>query len=169
MDVKIEDKTKPMKKLIFAFVLAVSGVGHAQSDGSYAKLASEVRSFSADTTAVPEDELTHAIRELRKNRGGLDAQAAVMMKIGEEAEKGTLKKEEAEKLRASFATGKAAKWLENAVIRIYREHFTLAEIKDIAAFYATDAGKKMSESFPLVVLESMKAAETVMASYAKTK
>jgi len=157
-----------MKKLILLMAFGLCGFCHAQAD-QYAKLASEVKSFTADTTAVPEDELTQAIRTLRQTRGGLDAKVAVMLKIKEDVGNGKLKKEQAEKLQAFFTSGQGAKWLENAVIRIYRQHFTLAEIKEITAFYATEAGRKMSENFPVVVMESMKAAETVMASFPRTK
>lgn len=160
-----------MKKLILLFVIGISASLNAQTSPKehYERMMTELKNFVVDTSAVPEDALTGAIRNLRKTKGGFNIHEAMVLKIREEKEKKAVKKEEAEQLETFFASGNGAKWLENAVIRIYRNLFTLAEINEMTAFYSTSAGKKMSESFPLVMMESMKAAETILEGVKKKK
>jgi len=49
--------------------------------------------------------------------------------------------------------------LNNEVARLYATRFTEAELKDILAFYKTEAGKKMLTEQPVVVENSMKFAQ----------
>lgn len=49
--------------------------------------------------------------------------------------------------------------LENEVASIFAKSFTLEELKQIAAFYGSDVGKKYLQALPLVQRESVRAAE----------
>jgi uncharacterized protein len=64
-------------------------------------------------------------------------------------------------LRQSFAGGNGKKWLDNAVVWIYRRHFTFQELKQMEKFYKTPAGKKLATNFPVIMLESLAAAQII--------
>jgi hypothetical protein len=49
--------------------------------------------------------------------------------------------------------------LENEVAAIFARSFTVEELKQIAAFYGSDVGKKYLQALPLVQRESVRAAE----------
>ncbi len=57
----------------------------------------------------------------------------------------------------------------NAVIWIYRTHFTYKELKEMIKFYKTPAGKKVSFEFPLFMMESLKTTELIRDIYSKQK
>ena len=60
-----------------------------------------------------------------------------------------------------FNYGEGKRLLDNAVISIYRKHFTLEEINAIVAFYRSPAGEKLARDFPVIMLQSLKAAAMV--------
>src|SRR5262249_48596275 len=45
------------------------------------------------------------------------------------------------------------------VAKIYAQHFTEAELKEIVAFYKTPAGKKMQAQEPIAINQSLTAAQ----------
>jgi hypothetical protein len=66
-----------------------------------------------------------------------------------------------DRLAAYFRTGMGRRWLDNAVIRIYRDHFTYRELKGLVRFYRSPAGRKMSAGFPVIMLQSLAAGQAV--------
>ena len=60
-----------------------------------------------------------------------------------------------------FKNKKGKKWLNNAIIWIYRKQFTLKEINQLIKFYKSSAGQKMTEKFPILMLQSLKAGEEI--------
>src|SRR5690606_34582638 len=98
---------------------------------------------------------------------GFNINEAILFKIGEDQQKGDLQKEEAEKLEQFFSTGKGKTELDNAVIWIYRDLFTMREIRKLTQFYNSSAGQKLSENFPLIMVQSLKAAEEIGKEYKK--
>ncbi len=44
---------------------------------------------------------------------------------------------------------------------IYRKHFTYGEVKQLIKFYKTSAGKKMAVGLPIIMIESLRAAEMI--------
>ena len=48
----------------------------------------------------------------------------------------------------------------DGVAKIYAQHFTEQELKDLVAFYKTPVGKKMVTEEPLAIDQSLKAAQT---------
>jgi hypothetical protein len=154
-----------MKKLLLVLTILVSITAYTQDDGIFEKLTAEMKDYKLDTSAVPNDKLTKKITELRKLRGGFNITEAVAYKIAEERNKENTNKEELDKLEAFFTSGNGKKWLDNAITWIYRKQFSYQEIQAMIQFYQTPAGQKMAASFPVIMLQSLKAAETIQENF----
>lgn len=148
-----------MKAYFLFLLLMISGFCTAQNSSAetFQRLSEAAANYIPDTTPVPEDQLTREIRKLRSAKGGFNISEAVLFKIGEEK----IRAAEKEQLENYFSSGDGKIQLDNAVIHIYRKYFTLQEIRKMTRFYKSSAGKKMSRDFPLIMLESLKAAETI--------
>ena len=155
--------------VIFCFLCLNFVVAQNQKDGVFEKITSALKDFKVNTTAVPEDQLTKEIRKLRETKGGFNINEAISFKIGEDLTKGDLTQSESENLDQFFKSGKGKADLDNAVIWIYRDLFTTFEVRKLTKFYKSSAGQKLSENFPVVMLESLKAAEEIIKSYNLTK
>jgi|GEM_PF-2659879 len=103
-----------------------------------------------DTTNVPEDALTGAIRELIEMTGamnlGLQFAEEILSSLKGDAAK--LPPGYLERLMDEMKNGQAFKWMVNTVIRAYRSRFTLEDVNQYLAFYKTPAGKKMVQHLP---------------------
>ena len=154
-----------MKKITILLFLFFTVWSQAQNDKSstpiFEKIASEMKEFKLDTTAVPNDKLSKRIEKLRSLKGGFNINEAIEFKIAEERSKENAPTEELDKIEAFFKTGNGKKWLNNAVIWIYRKQFTLKEINQLIRFYESSAGQKMAEKFPILMLQSLKAGEEI--------
>ena len=127
----------------------------------FEKITSEMAQFKPDTTTPPTDKITKAIIEVRTLRGGFNINEDIEFKIAEDKQKGDLSKEAGEKLADYFQSGNGKKWLDNAVIWIYRKHFSYNELKQLVKFYKTSAGQKMATVSPVIMLQSLAAAEMI--------
>jgi hypothetical protein len=65
--------------------------------------------------------------------------------------------EVANQLHKEYAPKRAE--LLDLIAKIYAQHFTEAELKDIVAFYKTPAGKKMVTQEPIAINQSLTAAQ----------
>jgi len=65
--------------------------------------------------------------------------------------------EVANQLHKEYAPRRAE--IIDMVAKIYAQHFTEAELKDIVAFYKTPAGKKMLAQEPIAIKQSLDAAQ----------
>ncbi len=157
-----------MKKIFctfFCHVLAISVM--AQSDSLtqlkniFEKITNTMATFKPDTSQVVEDKLTAKIRELRNVRGGFNINEAINFKLEEDRRKGDLSEEKMQQLSFYFNEGDGKRRLDNAVTHIYRNHFTYAELKSLVRFYKSSAGQKLSANFPLIMLQSLAAAEMI--------
>lgn len=155
--------------VIFCFLCVNFVVAQNQKHAVFEKITSTLKDFKVNTTAVPEDQLTKEIRKLRETNGGFNINEAISFKIGEDFTKGDLSQSEAEKLDQFFKSGKGKTDLDNAVIWIYRDSFTTSEVRKLTRFYRSSAGQKLAQNFPIVMLESLKAAEEIMKTYKMTK
>ncbi len=153
--------------IFFLFSVHFSFAQKKQQE-TFQRITSTLKDFQVNKTSVPEDQLTREIRKLRLTKGGFNINEALLFKVGEDLEKGEISKSEAEKLKEYFASGKGKSDLDNAVIWIYRELFTASEIRKLTRFYKSSAGQKFSENFPVIMLESLKAAEEIVKEYRKT-
>lgn len=154
-----------MKQILTVIILLLTISVSAQEANIFEKLMTEMKTFAVDTSAVPNDQLTKKINELRKLRGGFNITEAVAFKIAEERTKENANQQELDKLEAFFTTGNGKKWRDNAITHIYRAQFTEPEMDELIRFYKTSAGKKMADSFPLIMLQSSKAADEIQEAF----
>lgn len=153
-----------MKKITAVFILLMSTIiinAQTTDTGIFERLTAEMKEFKLDTSTAPNDKLTKKIIELRTLRGGFNITEAIAFKIAEERTKEGANKAEIDKMDAFFTTGNGKRWLDNAVTWIYRKQFTYEEVSALVKFYKTTAGKKMANSFPLIMVQSLKAAEDI--------
>jgi len=134
----------------------------------FTRISESMKTFKIDTSAVPNDNLSEKIRELRNLKGGFNVNEAMEYKIAEARSKNEMTEAEYIKLKNFLTNGNGKKWIDNSIIWIYRNHLTLEEVEEAIKFYKTSAGKKMATDFPIIMIQSVKAAEMVMEKY-KTK
>lgn len=159
-----------MKRLVTLVFLCTSFLAISQNDLSeFKRIEQKMQSFKVDTSAVPEDKLTKEIRELRNLKGGFNINGAIQYKIAEERAKKEIPTQELDQLEAFYTSGNGKKWLDNAIIWIYRNQFTYSEIKALKKFYKSSAGVKMAENFPVIMIQSLKAAEVITEQFKKQK
>lgn len=155
------------------WVLSAKSQNSSAGDSAYAtifrRISSELGNFRADTTSVPNDKITRKIKELMELKGGFNINGAINFKIEEDRSKNELSKEEMDKLSEFFRNGSGKRWLNNAVIHIYRKYFTYRELKQAVRFYKTSGGKKMADSFPILMLQSLAAAQFIKDVYEQNK
>jgi hypothetical protein len=163
-------KNAMIKYLITTILLCfLATTGFSQTDTTagnmassiFERIANGVKDFQLDTTAAPNDKVTAKIIELRALRGGFNINEAIDFKLEEDRQKGEMPKAEVEKLSAFFKSGNGKKWLDNATNWIYRRHFTYPELKQLVSFYKTSAGQKMAADFPIIMMQSLRAAEMI--------
>jgi len=161
--------------LLFAFCLFAPTV-FSQSDSTKAginsifeRIGKEVKDYRLDTTNAPNDKIMRKIIELRNLRGGFNINEALEYKLEEDRQKNEVPKEELDNLSNFFKSGNGKKWLDNAVIWIYREHFSYKELKQLVKFYKTEAGQKMATDFPVIMMQTLTAGEMIRNLYAQQK
>jgi uncharacterized protein len=168
------NKFKSMKKIITSIILLLITITvHAQTDTSsnkaaaavFERIMSSVKEFKLDTTALPDDKITRKINQLRNLQGGFNINEAIQFKIAEDRSKNEIPQAELDRLATFFTSGNGKQWLDNAVTRIYRDHFTYKELKQLVRFYKTSAGHKLAADFPVIMLKSLMAAEMIKESY----
>jgi uncharacterized protein len=164
-----------MRKLIIpAFIFCLlSFACYAQDTAKnkvpsiFERIATGVKDYKLDTSAAPNDKITKKILELRDLRGGFNINEAIDFKIAEDRQKNEVSKEELDKIASFFKSGNGKRWLDNAIVWIYRNHFTYSELKQLVKFYRTSAGQKMADDFPVIMLQSLRAGEMIKDMYAQ--
>ena len=149
--------------LLFAFFAGAQKDTLSAVDYSavFERITGQLTNYKPDTTTAPNDKTTRKIQELFALRGGFNIQEAVGFMIEEERRKGEKPVAQLDQLAAFFTLGHGHRWLNNAAVWIYRNHFTHKEIKQLVKFYKSGAGKKMADDFPVIVLKSLAAAESI--------
>lgn len=155
--------------LCLIFILSANAFGQSKMAGTFERITSEVKNYRIDTSAAPDDKITRAIIKLRELKGGFNITGAMEFKLEEAAQKKELPDSTLALLKTQFATGNAGRWLQNAVIHVYRDHFSYRELKKMIRFYKSDAGRKLADEFPVVMLESLAAAEMIQGMFAPKK
>lgn len=109
-----------------------------------------------DTIPPPQDELTNELRKMLEMTGALNlgVQFAKSMQDLQASGQDILPKEFYERLYEAIANGEGKRWFENAIIKVYRKHLTLEDVKQLNAFYTTPAGKKYISFLPVFLEES---------------
>lgn len=165
---------KKYLKFILIFCLLANNL-FAQTDtvkknsapAIFDRIAKSITDFQLDTTAAPNDKITKKIIELRNLRGGFNINEVIEFKIEEDRQKNEIPKAELDKVEIFFKSGNGKRWLNNAMIWIYRNHFTYSELKKLVKFYKTLAGQKMATELPLIMVKSLKAGEMIKELYPK--
>lgn len=148
---------------------------HAQNEDATMKqiknlsqrISKELSGYKMDTVAVPNDKITKKIEELRKYRGKLNINEIIDLKLKQDEKNKKLSQEEYADAYNFFTKGDGKKWLDNAVIWNYRNHFTYKELKVLVRFYKSSTGKKWAAEFPVVVIQNVLAAEQIGVIYKK--
>jgi hypothetical protein len=119
-----------------------------------------------DTIPPPQDDLTKELKIMLEMTGALNlgVQFAKGLQDLQATGQDILPKEFYERLYEAIANGDGRRWFENAIIKIYRKHLTLEDVKQLTAFYSTPAGKKYISLLP-VFLEESKEAGTGIGRY----
>jgi len=110
---------------------------------------------------MPDDAITKEINKLRTLGGGFNIGEAIAFKIREDVKNNDLTEAQAAEMTAYFTVGRGKRLLDNAINSIYRRRFTLQELKELNRFYSSPAGRKMSAEFPVIMLQSLMAAQMV--------
>ncbi len=131
----------------------------------FKRIAQSVKEFKLETTAAPDDKVTRKIIELRSLKGGFNINEALDFKIEEDRQNKEILPAELDKLSMFFISGNGKKWLDNAVVWIYRRNFNYKELKQLVKFYKTPAGQKMANDFPIIMMQSLAAAEMIKDIY----
>ena len=154
-----------MKLLVAVSYLFITFSAGAQVDSLvYKTITAEMAKFKPDYSTPPDDKLTKKIKEVIDLKGGFNINEAIAFKLEEDRKENKIPEAEWRAL-ATYMTGEGASKINNAVIWIYRSHFTYKDLKQLVKFYSTSAGKKMNEVFPLLMLKSLMAAEYVKENY----
>lgn len=155
-----------MRKIFLALFSFFPWICLAQIDSSFLLKLKEAEStdfLKTDTLPVPEDALTQKIRELRKEKNGIDIELVIQIKIREEQAKDTVRSREYyDSLLTEITTGHTGRLLDNALVNMYRQTFTEPEIDELLRFYRTSAGKKMNNDYILMIIRSVKNAEGLL-------
>ncbi len=131
----------------------------------FTRMAATVEAYKPDTTTPPADKITRVIQTLRKLRGGFNITEAMEYKLEEERQKSGMSKADYDKVFAYFTTGNGRRWLDNATVWIYRNTFTYKELKQMVRFYKTTAGQKFANEFPVIMVQTIAAAESIKKAY----
>lgn len=158
------------KCLILLFCISQQiGFSQVEESSVFSRISESMSTFQIDTSAVPNDKMSFKIRELQNLKGGFNINEAMDYKIEEARSKNEISDDEYLNIKKFLTLGNGKKWIDNSIIWIYRKHFTYHEIKQLLKFYKTDAGKKMANDFPIIMIQSVKSAEFILEKYKEKK
>ena len=131
----------------------------------FERISKSLADFKPDTTTAPDDKITRKIMELRNLRGGFNINEVIMHQMESAKQNHDISEEEYTRMTDFYTNGDGKKWLDNAVIWIYRQHFSYRDLKTLVKFYKTPAGHKWASDFPAIMLQTVLAAQKVSALY----
>ncbi len=162
--------------IIVALILLVSyaypqndSISGGDTSSIFNRLKKGIKDFKLDTATAPNDNITKKIIELRLLRGRFNITDIIDYNMQEDLRKKGAANPQLKEDYQFFKYGNGRRWLDNAVIWIYREHFTYKDLKRLVKFYKTSTGNKMAEEFPVIIAQSLSAAEMVKDIYSKNK
>jgi hypothetical protein len=161
--------------LLLIAILAFTAAQSSPIDTSKKRLSAfdqislELQAYKPDTSAPPDDRITRTIRQIMALRGGFNINEALEYKIEEDRHRGEIPEVDLNQLALYLQKGEGRRQLDNAIIWIYRSTFNLKELQQIKYFYATSAGQKMADSFPLLMLKSLAAAQLLKDGFMRDK
>jgi len=117
-----------------------------------------------DTSSVPNDELTGAIRELLAETRALNmfsVTAKRMIDMQRKNPNTNLPDVFYDRFLADMENGESFRWMANELIKAYRKRFTVEDIQALTVFFKSPAGKKLTTSTPEITQETMAAGEKI--------
>ncbi len=135
----------------------------------FEKITKEVEEYKIDTSDAPNDRITKKIVELRQLKGGFNINEAIDYKLQEDKHKNETSQSDLTKLEDYFKTGLGKKNLDNAVTWIYRNNFSYKELEQLVKFYKSPAGQKMADRFPIIMLQSLTAAQILQENFMRQR
>ena len=116
-----------------------------------------------DTTAAPNDELTTAIKKLIEVTNGMNTSKTLMKGSLESQRKlnTNVPDEFYDRMLAAVESGQVNGYIENIVVKIYRQKFTLEEVNQVVKFYDSPVGKKMAVESPIIANSAREEGEKV--------
>jgi len=153
-----------MMRPIFCLVLILvmhNGFAQQSNDSTFTRITDAVSKYKIDTTTPPPDKNTRLIIQLRELKGGFNINEAIRFKMQEDLQKKELTQQQYDQLHTYFSSGTGKRLLDNAVIWIYRQQFSTKELKQLVKFYKTVAGQKLSANFPVIMLQTLAAAQVI--------
>lgn len=158
-------KTNSLFSLVCLFFIAgVVAQNETPSQNTlpvFLRIEEGMKNYKLDTLTPPDDKSTKLIMELREHKGGFSINEFLQFKMEEESQKPENNTDEFRNTKEFFTNGKGKKWLDNAVINIYRDHYTEKELKAMVKFAKTSAGQKMALKTPIIMVQSAAAAEMI--------
>ena len=100
-----------------------------------------------DTTLAPDDDLSKEVKKLLVKTNAMGAAVATMkgtLESQRKAGNAQIPAEFYDRFVASVENGRVGRMLENVIIKIYRQKFTLSEVKEVNKFYDSAIGKKLA-------------------------
>ena len=166
-------KTNYLFLLVYLFftasLIAQNETGVPKNSPIFQRITEGMKNYKLDTLSPPDDKSTKLIMELRELKGGFNINEFIQFKMEEESQKPENNTEEFRRAMDFFTRGNGKKWLDNAVINIYRNHYTEKELKALVKFARTPAGQKLASETPLIILQTVTAGEMLKEQYSKEK
>lgn len=160
--------------IFFCFAIGLSAYSQQNkaSDPEYIKTKSELKENEQfrnlplpdfDTSKLISDVHTQKVKELMKQLGVMDvAIMSVQSLLDKQAEEtNPFLQEFYGRMVKEMKTGRMYRYMEDAIIRIYRESFTVAEIDQLMVFYATPVGKKTISVLPALTQSGSREGEKI--------
>jgi hypothetical protein len=152
-----------MKSLISILLIASFQISNGQTlkdnDSTFSRISRQIEYFKIDTSSPPADKTTKLVIRLRSLRGGFNINEAIRYKLQEDFQKKEISQHQYDLYKEYFETGTGKRSIDHAITWIYRNTFTKNELKKLVKFYKTKTGKKFSETFPVIMLQSLMAAQ----------
>lgn len=153
--------------LLCATSVAARDIDTTKKLSTFDRISLELEAYKPDTSTPPNDRSTQTIREIMSMRGGFNINEAIEYKLQEDRARGDIAEVDLNRLALYLQSGEGRRQLDNAVIWIYRNTFNLKELQQIKSFYATSAGQKMADRFPVLMLKSLAAAQLLKDGFMK--
>jgi hypothetical protein len=153
---------------VFAKTFSIaSPIDTTKKLSTFDKISTQLQAYKPDTSTPPNDRVTQTIRQIMSLRGGFNINEAIEYKIQEDRASGGMSEVDLNRLALYLQKGEGRRQLDNSIIWIYRSTFNLKELQQIKSFYATSAGQKMADSFPILMMKSLAAAQLLKDGFMK--
>jgi uncharacterized protein len=144
-------------------VIRIGTIEAPPAEGAMQEMRAVPSTATVDTVPPPDDELTREVKHLLKLTNSMDAGIAIMRNMlnRQRTESSAIPAEFYDRFIGMIDDGRISSLMMIAVVKIYRDKFTLAEIKELIRFYETPIGKKLAQETPNIANASTSAGEKI--------